>query len=91
MKPETRIISPSGRKLFKPTLEPNTMSGRILEQLKSGPKTYKELLDHEQRFKGDDTLILPRFSYILSRMVLYNQIIRIKRGLYSLNTLQSCI
>ena len=88
MKPETRIISPSGRKLFKPTLEPNTMSGRILEQLKSGPKTYKELLDHEQRVK-DYTQILPRFSYILGRMVLYNQITRIKRGLYSLNTLQS--
>ena len=89
MKPETHIISPSGRKLFKPTLEPDTMSGRILEQLKSGPKTYKELLDHEQRVKGDDTRILPRFSFILGRMVLYNQIIRIKRGLYSLNTLQS--
>lgn len=89
MKPEIRIISPSGRKLFKPTLEPDTMSGRILEQLKSGPKTYKELLDHEQRIKGDDTRILPRFSFILGRMVLYNQITRIKRGLYSLNTLQS--
>lgn len=88
MKPKIRIISPSGRKLFKPTLEPDTISGRILEQLKSGPKTYKELLDHEQMVKGD-TRILPRFSYILGRMVLYNQIIRIKRGLYSLNTLQS--
>ena len=89
MKPEIRIISPSGRKLFKPTLESDTISGRILEQLKSGPKTYKELLNHEQVVKGDDTRILPRFSYILGRMVLYNQIIRIKRGLYSLNTLQS--
>jgi len=72
--------------LPKPSCKPGTMSGRVLEFLSSGPKSYTELYNLEMKLaeqRGTQE-INPYHSFIIGRMLAHKQITRIKRGTYSL-------
>lgn len=67
---------------YKPTLNPNTMAGRIIEVLKvNGPMRYKDIFqieNHKPELHSPDAYsgLEPGYSQLVARMLAYDQIER---------------